>query len=185
MKKDKAKLFNDKAAAEKSQADKIVELLEVKQGQNIADIGSGGGFFAFKFADKLGDNGKIFCLDNNEELLSSIDRKNNQRIQTVLYDGKNILLEENSIDLFFMRNVTHHIDNREEYFQQLKKFLKADGKIAVIDYKRGSIFSFHGIIGGHYVNKNDIIEEMKKAGFKVFKDFNFLTDQHFTIFART
>jgi cyclopropane fatty-acyl-phospholipid synthase-like methyltransferase len=50
----KAKMFNEMASAPESQSDKILEVLALKTGQNIADIGAGGGFFTLRFAKAVG-----------------------------------------------------------------------------------------------------------------------------------
>ena len=81
-----------------------------------------------------------------------------------------------------MRNVTHHIPNRIKYFKSLKRSLKPDGRIAIIEYKKGRSFTFCGFFG-HYVPKETIIQEMKEAGYLLEKEFNFLPEQHFTIYA--
>lgn len=51
------------------------------------------------------------------------------------YDGKNdiIGLKENSVDVFYMRNVIHHILNLRSTFQTIKKYLKHNGKLIIID----------------------------------------------------
>jgi len=82
-----------------------------------------------------------------------------------------------------MRNVTHHIPNRVEYFKSLKRFLKSGGKIAIIEYKKGKFFTFRGVFG-HYLPKKTIIQEMREAGYLLEKDFDFLPEQHFTIYLK-
>lgn len=185
MEQSKAELLNKKASNPESKSIEIINSLEIQEAQTIADIGSGGGYFAFLFAEKIGNNGQIFCVDTNKDLLDFIDNqileKQISNIKTIHYYGKNLPIEPNSLDLIFIRNVTHHLKNRTDYFKNLTKFLKQNGKIAVIDYKKGELFSFHGIMG-HYVHKKDIIFEMKNAGFEVEQEFDFLEKQHFTIF---
>lgn len=82
-----------------------------------------------------------------------------------------------------MRNVTHHIPNRVEYFKNLKMFLKSDGKIIIIEYKKGKSFTFRGIFG-HDVPKEIITREMEEAGYLLEREFDFLPEQHFTIYSK-
>lgn len=184
MNKNKAVLFNEKASSTKAKAGKVVEKLNIKAGQNIADIGSGGGFFASKFSEKIGISGKVFCVDINKEFLDFIDNQNIPQVQTVLFDGENLNLDDKSLDLIFMRNVTHHIKNRENFFLKLKKKLKTEGKFAIIDYKKGAFFCFHNLFG-HYIDKQILVEEMNKAGFLIDESFDFITNQHFIIFKQS
>ncbi|HPA72589.1 MAG TPA: hypothetical protein PKY31_09990, partial [Spirochaetota bacterium] len=47
-------LFNREAADSESMADRVVEALNVREGDTVADLGSGGGYFTVKFAAKVG-----------------------------------------------------------------------------------------------------------------------------------
>ncbi len=182
----KAKMFNKKAADPHYKPDEIIKALDLKEGDTVADIGAGGGYYSLRFAEIVGSNGKVFAVDKNKEFLSYIkeqaEEKGLDNIATIEVK-ENIELPENSLDLIFMRNLTHHLKNRTEYFKGLKKFLKSVGKIAVIDYHKGSLFDFHRFFF-HSISKNSIINEMKRAGFKLVKDFNFLEDQHFTLYEK-
>ncbi len=82
-----------------------------------------------------------------------------------------------------MRNVTHHISNRINYFKELKNFLKPSGKVIIIEYKKGKPFTFRGMFG-HYVSREVIIREMEKAGYILEKEFDFLPEQHFTVYLK-
>ena len=180
------KMFNKKASDPKNKPDKIIEAIALKPGQSIADIGSGGGYFSLRFAKIVGEEGRVYAVDTKPELLEYV--KNSAReegldnvIPTLVSEDK-LDLPEKSLDLIFMRNVTHHIPNRVEYFKSLKRFLKPDGRIAIIEYKKGRIFTFRGLFG-HYLPKETIVQEMKEAGYLLEKEFNFLPEQHFTIYA--
>lgn len=182
----KAEMFNKKAANPKNKPDQIIEAIGLKSGQTIADIGAGGGYFSLRFAEIIGKGGKVYAVDTNPEFLQFIkDRakeKELNNIITLLIDDK-LTLPEKSLDFVFMRNVTHHLPNRIEYFKNLKQFLKPNGRIVIIEYKKGKIFSFHGLFG-HYISKEIIIQEMKDAGYLLEKEFDFLPEQHFTIYSK-
>lgn len=111
------------------------------------------------------------------------DRKKGlDNVETVLVTEDSLTLPEKSLDLVFMRNVTHHIPNRAEYFGKLKALLKPEGRIAIIEYRRGGRFSFRRMFG-HYVPREIIIEEMSEAGYRLEEDLDFLSEQSFTIFS--
>ncbi|MGD9379668.1 MAG: methyltransferase domain-containing protein, partial [candidate division WOR-3 bacterium] len=92
-------------------------------------------------------------------------------------------LPEETLDFVFMRNVTHHIKDRTEYFKNLINFLKPDGRFVVIEYDKGKPISFRRLFG-HHVPKEVIIKEMGEVGFALEKDFDFLPEQHFCIFMK-
>ncbi|MCD6589964.1 class I SAM-dependent methyltransferase [Candidatus Woesearchaeota archaeon] len=181
-----AKMFNRRASAPKNKPDQIIEAIALRPGQSVADIGSGGGYFSLRFAKIVGEEGRVYAVDTKPEFLeyvkNSAKEKGLNNVIPTLVSGDKLGLPEKSLDLIFMRNVTHHLPNRVKYFKSLKRFLKPDGRIAIIDYKKGKILTFHRLFG-HYVPKETIIQEMKKAGYLLEKEFNFLPEQHFTIYA--
>jgi len=186
MKNFKAEMFNKKASDPKNKPDQILETLALQPGQNIADIGAGGGYFSLRFADAVGRKGQVFAVDTNPEFLEFIRKgaleKGLDNVKTVLVAGDKLTLPEKSLNLIFLRNVYHHLANRVEYFRNLKGLLKPDGKIVIVEYKRGGFFSFHRIFG-HYVRKETIVKEMNEAGYRLEEDFDFLPKQSFTIFS--
>jgi len=182
----KAEMFNRKASDPRNKPDQILEALELRQGQNVADIGAGGGYFCLRFAESVGRKGKVYAVDTNLGFLEFIENNVKERgldnVEAILAAGEDLALPEGSLDLIFMRNVYHHLTNRVEYFRKLRRFLKPEGRIAIIEYKRADPFSFRGIFG-HYVPREIIIEEMREAGYRVKQEFNFLSEQSFTIFS--
>ena len=142
--------------------------LNIRPGQTIADIGSGGGFFTFLFSQQVGENGKVFAIDTNQDFLEFIDKQAARHkltnITTLLATEHAIPLPSQSIDLLFVRSVYHHLQNRTFYFSEAKKVLTSQGRIAIVEYSQeGSNYSFHRRCG-HNVPKEIIIDEMTKAG---------------------
>lgn len=187
MKDFQAKMFNRKASNPKSKPDQIIESITLKSGQNIADIGSGGGYFSLRFAKIVGEEGKVYAVDASTDFLefikNSAKEKGLNNIIPILAIEDRLDLPEKSLDFIFMRSVTHHIPNRVKYFRNLKDFLKSDGKIIIIEYKKGKFFTFRGIFG-HNVPKEIITREMEEAGYSLEKEFDFLPEQHFTIYSK-
>jgi ubiquinone/menaquinone biosynthesis C-methylase UbiE len=187
MEKDsKAKMFNRKASRKQSRADEILKTLNIQPGQTIADIGSGGGFFTFLFSHLAGDKGTVYAIDTNEDFLEYINRQAAENgltnIKTVLTTEESILIPHHSVDLVFVRNVYHHLQNRVQYFTQVKQLLSPFARVSIIEYSRhGSFLSFHQRCG-HNVPQEIIVEEMNKAGYTVSASFDFLPVQSFTIF---
>jgi len=187
MRNIRAEMFNRKASDPKNKPDEILEALELQQGQRVADIGAGGGYFSLRFAEAVGKDGRVFAVDTNPKFLEfikdSAEEKKLNSIETVFATEDNPTLPDKSIDLIFMRNVCHHLPNRVEYFKKLKGALKSRGRIAIIEYKAGGgRFSFHRKFG-HYVPKEVLKAEMKEAGYQLEKDLDFLPEQSFVIFS--
>lgn len=178
-------LFNRRAADPENKPDRILEALSLKAGDTVADIGSGGGYFALRFSEAVGAQGRVYVVDVNPAFLDIIRQSLNdgvKNVEAVLAVEGAVPLPEKSLDAVFMRNVYHHLQDRAEYFRRLGRLLKRDGKIAIIENNPGGIFSFSRIFG-HHTEKGIIAEEMRKAGYKVDGSFDFLPRQSFTIFS--
>lgn len=173
----KAAMFNKKA---KPDAEQVLKSLEIKSDDIIADIGSGGGFFTFEFAQITAPKGKVYAVDTNNELLAYIKKHQQERhltnIQTIAASEKNANLPKNSCDLMFLRNVFHHIPEPVTYFRSLSGGLKPSGRIAIIEWKPGEAHHGHGTTG------EEIIVVMTDAGYNHTKSFDFLDKQTFNVF---
>ncbi len=180
-----AKMFNKKAADPKNKPDRILEAIDLKQGQNIADIGSGGGYFSLRFAETVGEKGRVYAIDENHEYLNFIKRNAEEKglhnVTLVAISEGKLGLPEKDLDVVFMRNVTHHINDRIGYFKALRDYLKRGGRVAVIEYKRGKAISFRRLFG-HHVSEETIAKEMNDAGFSLENRYDFLPEQHFAIY---
>lgn len=180
------KMLNREADSSQNKPFEILESLNIGEGMVIGDIGSGGGYFTFEFSKKVGVDGKVYSIDVEENFLDFIKneliKKGITNVELVKGNQNGVDLPENSVDLFFMRNVFHHLGDQVTYFKNLKNLLKEDGKIAIIDYNQKS-FSFMGLFG-HYTHEKDLVNIMSQAGFTKFEKYDFLHNQSFIIFKK-
>jgi len=180
----KAKMFNRKASSIRNKPNKVLESLDISQGQVVADIGVGGGYFSNRIAEIVEQKGRVYAVDTNSNLLKYVrERANNEGLKnlfTILAKNESFRLPE-KVDLIFMRNICHHLKNRKEYFKNLKQMMNPNGKIAIVEYEKKRSFSYHSIFG-HYVPKEILVKEMQEAGFRLEKTLTFLPDQSFTIY---
>jgi len=164
-----ARMFNREA--KRGKPDLILRKLELKPSQKIADIGAGGGYFAFRFAKEVE---KVYAVDVRQSFLDYINKKAKKEgidnIETILIKDKVLLPEK--VDLIFLRNVYHHLKNRINCFRELKKYLKKEGKLIIVEKEKSGKIS-------HGTRKVVILEEMKKAGYKIVEDYNILPGQNF------
>ncbi len=185
MRMSKASMFNRKASDPRSKPDEILAALGLQAGQNVADIGAGGGYFSLRFADAVGPEGRVYAVDTNPLFLEFIrdtaSEKGLKNVEIVLATEDNPPLDGKDLDVVFVRNVCHHLSNRAEYFARLRAGLKPEGKVAVIDYDGSGFLSFHRIFG-HYTPKETIVKEMQKAGYGLIQDCEILPKQNYLIF---
>ena len=99
--------------------DRVVEALAVEPGAGVADIGSGTGYFARRFATAVGPAGTVYAADIEPAMAEYVRRRADEDGQRNLvpllasYDDPR--LPNNSLDLIFICNTWHHIQDRVEY----------------------------------------------------------------------
>ena len=182
----KAELLNSKAACEESKAKEVVAALCLKKGQRVMDIGSGGGYFSLLFAEAVGQGGKVYMADTSQGMLdfsSALAREKGIANTVPVLAQEGIPgIPECKVDLVFMRSVCHHLKNRASYFSALKRFLAPGGRVALIDYRRGTFLRFRWLFG-HYVESAVIKKEMEEAGFLLEESHDFISRQWFMVFS--
>ena len=170
----------------KLKIDDVVAALKLKAGSVVADIGAGSGTFTVPLARAVSAKGKVYAVDIDQGLVEHIARKARDekapQVQAVLGGFTDPKLPSRDVDVAFIFDVLHHIENRAEYLKSLARYLKPTARIAVID--------FHPELGPH---KNDpalqVTREQTKAwmnaiGFKPVDEPSLYTDKWFVIYGR-
>ena len=166
------------------QPDRVIAALQLRPGDQVADLGAGGGYFTFKLAKAVGPAGKVYAVDIDREMTDLIagqaQKDAVKNVETVVAKADDPMLPKSGVDLIFTTNTYHHFDNRVVYFANLRKYLRPAGRIAVIDYDRRAWFE--GLLR-HYTPTEFIKREMDQAGYRLQEEFSFLDRQSFLIFA--
>lgn len=163
----------------------VIEKLAIAPGARVADIGAGGGYFTWYLADAVGTEGVVYAVEIDETGLELI-RKDKQtrgltRVIPILAEPDDPKLPE-PVDLVFSCDTYHHMKDRVAYFKSLARYLKADGRVAVLDFHPHGFFS--GFLG-HGTAAEDVRREMETAGYRLVDDFDIIDRQHFQIFSRS
>lgn len=178
------KMLNREASSPGKGAKEIIEHLNLTEGRAVADIGSGGGYFALAFARKVGQGGKVFAVDSKPGYLDFVKRNAKaaglSNVAVVAAGSNGIPLPEASIDLVFARNVFHHLSDPGRYFQSIRKALKPGGRVVIIDHLPGKGFAFVHLFK-HFTPAEGIRKTMESAGYRLSQSFDFLKGQSFSV----
>jgi len=172
-----AKVLEDPSRDEWQKPHDVVMALNLKRTDTVADIGAGSGYFARRFANHAG---KVYAVDIDEKLLGMVGAKAPANLETILAAPDDPRLRPQSIDMVFICDVLHHIENRPAYYAKLAKALKPGGRIVVIDFHKKEL-----PIGPHPSMKladREVIAELQKAGFAMSKRLDSLPYQYFLFF---
>jgi predicted methyltransferase len=155
-------------------APKLVEVLGVKPGMTIADIGSGGGAMTVVLG-KWNGSGHVFATDVTPHALRwtrEYAKKEGLTNVTVIEGAAAATnLPDECCDAMFLRHVYHHITKIAAFNRSLHNSLKPGGRLAIIDFeaRRPNPAQIpKGVPGnrlGHGIPPSVVIEEMTGAGF--------------------
>jgi len=175
------KLLESERRLEGLQVTRVIESLNVKPGQRIADIGSGSGVFTRPLAKKAGDKGMVYAIDIDQELLKHVEKTAQEQklanVKTILAAEADPKLPE-PVDLMVIIDTLHHIGNQAAYLKGLKKYLKPDGRIAIIDFSKDWPAGHEKMI--YTVETLD--GWMSAAGFKRVEKHDFLDNNFFVVY---
>ena len=162
----------------------VIMALGLKQGEVIADIGSGSGYFTFRLAQHVGETGRVYAVDVNPDMILHMNRRIRdmklRNVVTVLSAPDDPLLMDGSIDRFFICDTWHHIQNQERYLALMKKMLKPGGQVIMIDFQKRE--SPVGAPMEMRIAREDLIKQMEANGFKIAQEHTFLPYQYFLVF---
>jgi ubiquinone/menaquinone biosynthesis C-methylase UbiE len=169
--------------AENPQA--VIEHLDLKPTDTVADLGTGTGYFAFRIAD-LVPQGKVYAVDIQPEMLevvSHIKEENNlTNVETILGTEDNPNLPENSIDLALMVDAYHEFAYPREMMINLYNSLKPGGRVVLVEYRQENPMIM--IKPLHKMSQKQVKKEMKAVDLKWLKTQQFLPEQHFMVFEK-
>jgi len=121
---------------------RIMEAIELKKGDVIADIGCGPGYLTFQFANRVGEKGKVYAIDIEPKALKYIELQakkleedygikfdNIELIDNSKTGGKDVMLSPDSIDIAFLCGVHNLAVVPFKYRDKLTEKQKRDKKL--------------------------------------------------------
>jgi precorrin-6B methylase 2 len=118
----------------------MIESLKLKPGMTVADIGAGSGVITLKMAAKVGETGKVYAVDIQQEMLDlladKLSRLDVENVELVLCTNKSPKLPEASLDLAIMVDVYHELEYPYEAMLALSKCMKPGGRIVLVEFRK-------------------------------------------------
>jgi cyclopropane fatty-acyl-phospholipid synthase-like methyltransferase len=173
--------LENKERKEENQPDRVINVMGIKEGNVVADIGSGTGLYTFRLASKVGSSGKVYAVDVLEDMLTYVDaemkKKGTRNVTLVKSTDSDPRLPENSCDKMLIVNTFPHIKERKPFLRKLRDSLKKGGEVAVISIDRAKRNK-----GEDTGAERVVIKEMTDAGFTLSRRFDFLKNHYFLVF---
>lgn len=166
--------------------DQIIASLKLKPGETVADLGAGAGAFSIPLAHAVAPAGKVYAVEIDQGLVDYVRRKAADRkagnVQAILGKVTDPALPARDVDLAFMHDVLHHVQDREAYLKNAAAYVKPGGRFAFVE--------FHAALGPHradpalQVTQVQLRQWMTDLGFEQTNEFSLFEDRWFVIFTR-
>lgn len=177
-----SKIFEDPKRDTWQKPDYVIHSMNIEPNDKIADIGSATGYFPVRFA-KTAHKGNVFGIDVEKDM---VDYLNHRAQQEEIYNLSSILGDFDDpkipfpVDIIFLCDTYHHIENRIEYFNNIRKDLKPNGELVIVDFRKGELPV--GPPDKHKIAPEEVINELKNAGYELKKHLEDLPYQYILIF---
>ena len=152
-------------------------IANLKPGEVVLDLGSGGGIDAFLAAKKVGPQGKVIGLDMTEEMIHKAQENAKKmgltNVEFKLGEMEGIPLPDESVDVIISNCVINLSPDKDSVFREIFRVLKPRGRMAVSDIVTQSklpkfitqnVEAWTSCVGGALKEK-DYLDKIQNAGF--------------------
>lgn len=170
------------------QPDKVIEMMELKPGNAVADVGVGTGFFARRMAKLVGTEGTVYGVDVQPEMLELLKDYSTRDgvgeiVKPILGTDNGTGLPDASVDWILLVDTYHEFQDPKAMLADMRRSLKPGGKIALIEYRLDGETAQH-IKVEHRMSIKQVLSEWNPAGFELIDLHEFLPSQHYFIFQK-
>jgi len=166
--------------------DYIIEKLQLRPGQIVADIGAGPGVLSIPLAKAVAPGGKVYAVDIDKGFFEHVDQRAKEQhvtnVVNVLGQFTDPKLPAKDVDVALFHDVLHHIQDRASYLKSMATYVKPNGRIAIVELPaNGSHKDEPELV----VTKDQVTGWMADAGFKPVQEFDGLTEgKWFIVYGR-
>lgn len=147
--------------------------MRVRPGATVADVGAGDGFFTSRLARAVGPDGRVFAVDIDDKALERLRKRlddegirNVTVIKGAVDDPK---LPAGVLDSALIINAYHEIDRHESVLAALRRALKPEGRLVIVepvrDSRRGRPRADQ--VRDHEIEPELVLRDARAAGFHI------------------
>jgi SAM-dependent methyltransferase len=163
-------IFDSPGREDRLQINRVMDILSITPGKNVADIGAGSGWFTIRAAKRVTETGDLYAVDINPEAIRYIEKRAAKEhlpnVKTVLSKPDDPLLPANSIDAVLMLKTYHEVEKPVVLLRNLRASLRTGAKLGIIDR--------NGNGENHGVGKEVVMREAGEAGYALMAQYDFV-----------
>ncbi|OAI53411.1 hypothetical protein AYO46_03485 [Betaproteobacteria bacterium SCGC AG-212-J23] len=166
----------------------VVDAVDLKPGQAVADVGAGTGLFTRLFAARVGPQGRVYAVDIAKAFVDgNLQRARAARLDNVVgivSTQTETRLEENSVELVFVCDAYHHFENPKAMLASIRRALRPGGTLVIVDYERIPGTSPDWVLKHVRAGKEEFQREIEAAGFGFAGEVKLMRANYFLRFTR-
>lgn len=163
-------IFEDESRERNLQIGRVMDILGIREGSAVADIGAGSGWFTVRAARRAGASGAVYAVEINQEYLNHIEqrarRENLPNIRTVLGREDDPNLSRASVDAVLILKTYHEISEPVRVMRRLRPALREGARVGIIDR--------NGDGDDHGIDRDVVVREMERAGYSLTEEHDFV-----------
>ncbi len=171
---------------ETEKPEELLEVLGIKKGDTVADIGAGPGFFSLRAAQHVGATGKVFAVDVQQEMIDGLRRMAQksglENIVPILGSADDPKLPANAVDAVLIIISYHEFSHPAEMMHHIYAAMKPDARMLLVEYKAEDPNS--RVSPAHKMSATDILREVSGFGFRLDRVVDMIPTQHVFIFKK-
>jgi ubiquinone/menaquinone biosynthesis C-methylase UbiE len=163
----------------------IFRAMGLKPGDQVADLGCGTGWFARRMVPLVSPGGRVYAVDIQPQMLDLLRKyappEALATLEPILGTPTDPKLPPSSLDWILMVDVYHEFQSPKEMLAGIRRSLKPDGKVALVEYRLEGESARH-VRPAHRMSVEQVLAEWLPAGFALVSREEFLPTQHLFIF---
>jgi len=171
---------------EEEHPDKVLDALDLRPGEVVADLGAGSGYFTFRMAPKVGETGKVLAVEIQEAMLNTLRTRaaalKAMNVEVVQGTETDPHLSPSSVNLVLVVDVYHELAYPFEVMTNVRKALKPGGRVVFVEYRKED--PQVPIKEVHKMSVKQLESEMNAVGLVRVRTVETLPLQHIVIFKK-
>lgn len=183
-------LFNNPMRPSWEKTSLMLDAMGLREGDSVADVGSGPGFLSFQFAKRVGSTGKVFAIEVNSDHVKYVretaDRLDVGNLETLQSQATDIGMKGRQADVVCLCSLYHIIytvysaKDRTDFIDSIKSALKPDGRVVLID--NGPVNDEKLPYHGPYIAKELVIAQLAHHGLRLTTSHQFIPQRYMLTF---
>lgn len=163
-------IFEKADRAKNLQIARVMDLLGIKRGTQVADVGAGSGWFTVRAARRVGRSGAVYAVEINPDYIRHINERARKEklgnIRTILGKPDDPLLAQGSVDAVLLLKTYHEIAEPIALLGKLRAAMRPGARLGIIDK--------NGNGGDHGLNAEVVVREAAAAGLTLVEQYDFV-----------